>query len=172
MTCQWALLGAEATGRRYGCEAVGKRIERVAIDSRQVIPGSVFFALKGEALDGHQFIGEALARGAIAIVGNARAREWGSAGSLTLIDVAGLQPNPSLDAAGRRVTFLLQKIVWRRCRNLQRIGGRKFPDVQVVGVTGSVGQNFDQRIDLGSFEAAVSHLKKSRESEQRNGACR
>src|SRR5690242_17415753 len=85
-------------------------VSRVAIDSRLVVPGSVFFALEGEALDGHQFIGEALSRGAIAIVGNARARELGFGRSLTLIDVAGLQPNPTLTAVGEPLTAVSEQL--------------------------------------------------------------
>jgi UDP-N-acetylmuramoyl-L-alanyl-D-glutamate--2,6-diaminopimelate ligase len=37
-------------------------------DSRQVRPGALFFALRGEQADGHQFIPQALERGAAAIV--------------------------------------------------------------------------------------------------------
>src|SRR5438094_6779168 len=39
----------------------------VVIDSREVKPDSVFFAIKGERLDGHQFLSQALAtaRGAV-----------------------------------------------------------------------------------------------------------
>ncbi|GAB1443864.1 UDP-N-acetylmuramoyl-tripeptide--D-alanyl-D-alanine ligase [Ignavibacteriales bacterium] len=40
----------------------------VVIDSRKVIPGSLFIAVKGERFDGHDFIPEALARGASGIV--------------------------------------------------------------------------------------------------------
>lgn len=37
-------------------------------DSRSVVPGSVFFAQKGHKMDGHDYIQEALSRGALAIV--------------------------------------------------------------------------------------------------------
>ncbi len=37
-------------------------------DSRKVAPGSLFFALRGSKSDGHQFIDQALAQGALAIV--------------------------------------------------------------------------------------------------------
>lgn len=37
-------------------------------DSRRVRPGSLFFALRGTASDGHQFIGAAVAAGAVAVV--------------------------------------------------------------------------------------------------------
>ncbi|HYM59835.1 MAG TPA: Mur ligase domain-containing protein, partial [Thermoanaerobaculia bacterium] len=35
-------------------------VESVVIDSREVKPDSVFFAIKGERLDGHQFVPQAL----------------------------------------------------------------------------------------------------------------
>jgi UDP-N-acetylmuramoyl-tripeptide--D-alanyl-D-alanine ligase len=39
-----------------------------SIDSRTVVPGDVFFAVRGERFDGHDFVGAALARGAVAAV--------------------------------------------------------------------------------------------------------
>ncbi len=39
-----------------------------SIDSRTVGPGQLFFAVKGERLDGHEFVESALARGAVAAV--------------------------------------------------------------------------------------------------------
>lgn len=41
----------------------------IALDSRLVEPGNVFFALEGGSADGHQYIPEAVARGAAAVVG-------------------------------------------------------------------------------------------------------
>ncbi|HZP61588.1 MAG TPA: Mur ligase domain-containing protein, partial [Opitutaceae bacterium] len=43
-------------------------ISGLVIDSRRVVPGSVFFALPGHRTDGASFIDEAIARGAVAIV--------------------------------------------------------------------------------------------------------
>jgi UDP-N-acetylmuramoyl-L-alanyl-D-glutamate--2,6-diaminopimelate ligase len=43
-------------------------ISSVQIDSRKVLPGSLFVALKGSGVDGHQFIDKAIALGAVAIV--------------------------------------------------------------------------------------------------------
>ena len=42
--------------------------EQYSIDSRTVAPGSLFFAVKGERLDGHDFVEEALQKGATAAV--------------------------------------------------------------------------------------------------------
>ena len=39
-------------------------ITEAAIDSRQVIPGSLFVAIPGENVDGHNFIADAFKRGA------------------------------------------------------------------------------------------------------------
>lgn len=41
---------------------------RIRFDSRQVLPGDVFVAVRGAAVDGHQFIDKAVENGAIAIV--------------------------------------------------------------------------------------------------------
>lgn len=43
-------------------------ITSITADSRQVTPGTLFVAVRGETVDGHQFIAEALARGAGAVV--------------------------------------------------------------------------------------------------------
>lgn len=43
-------------------------ISALHYDSRQVVPGSAFFALRGAAVDGHRFIDDALQRGAQVIV--------------------------------------------------------------------------------------------------------
>ncbi len=43
-------------------------VESVVIDSREVKPDSVFFAIRGERLDGHQFVPQALESGRAAVV--------------------------------------------------------------------------------------------------------
>lgn len=43
-------------------------IRAICTDSRQLQPGSVFVALRGERFDGHNFIPQALARGAVAVI--------------------------------------------------------------------------------------------------------
>jgi UDP-N-acetylmuramoyl-L-alanyl-D-glutamate--2,6-diaminopimelate ligase len=43
-------------------------ITGLAFDSRKVKPGSLFIALRGEKVDGHDFIDQAVAAGAVAVV--------------------------------------------------------------------------------------------------------
>ena len=43
-------------------------IRGVAIDSRSVRPGDLFFAIRGERVDGHDYLPEVAAKGAVAAV--------------------------------------------------------------------------------------------------------
>ncbi|MFN5819776.1 MAG: Mur ligase domain-containing protein, partial [Novosphingobium sp.] len=56
---------AAATG---GTASGDFAVSGVEIDSRDVIEGDLFFALKGEAMDGHRFVDAAFAKGAVAAV--------------------------------------------------------------------------------------------------------
>ena len=46
----------------------GGTIRMVTIDSREVVPGSLFVAVRGYCTDGHQFIDSAIRRGAVAVL--------------------------------------------------------------------------------------------------------
>ncbi len=58
---------SELLGHRFIDE--NQAISNLAYDSRQVEPGGVFFAIKGQDQDGHMYIDKAIEKGAIAIVG-------------------------------------------------------------------------------------------------------
>ncbi len=91
-----------------------ERFTEIVIDSREAIPGSLFVALRGEHLDGHRFVDDALDRGASAALVSAAS---GLSGPQTFVVD---NPLRSLQTAGRR---------WR-----QQMAA------QVVGITGSVGK--------------------------------
>jgi len=55
--------GAEVTGAARAVEVTG-----LAQDSRQVKPGDLFVAMPGTRVDGIQFVGEAIKRGAVAVL--------------------------------------------------------------------------------------------------------
>ena len=59
----------EATGGgQIGGTMVGDAFRSFYTDSREVQSGGVFFALKGAEMDGHEFVGDAMDRGAAALV--------------------------------------------------------------------------------------------------------
>ncbi len=47
-------------------------ISSLCLDSRQVVPGALFFCLPGNNFDGSDFVDEAISRGAVAIMGSKR----------------------------------------------------------------------------------------------------
>ncbi len=113
----------------------------VVHDSRLVVPGSLFVALKGER-DGLNFVTDAVARGASGIIGERLLPEsqW--------LERAG----------GRPVAFIT---VDDSLRALQRLArwwrGRQ--DVEVVGITGSVGKTSTKEVVAGVLGRRFRVLK-------------
>ncbi len=93
-------------------------ISGLAMDSRRVMPGNLFFALPGRRADGSSFIDEAIQRGAVAIVGEKIPS--GTAARVTYIQVAD---------ARRSLALVSQRYF-------------NFPDkaLDLVGVTGTNGK--------------------------------
>ena len=58
-------IAAAVRGTLRGPDAV---VSAVGIDSRAVEPGSLFVAIAGERVDGHDFVADAFERGAVAAV--------------------------------------------------------------------------------------------------------
>jgi UDP-N-acetylmuramoyl-tripeptide--D-alanyl-D-alanine ligase len=113
-------------------------ITDAVIDSRQVIPGSLFVAIPGEKVDGHDFIGEAFRRGASFALIQRDAVADGSFRTIDLravlsIDLFSRQDlNPPICLRVENTVAALQQIAryWRRKL-----------DLRVVGITGSVGKS-------------------------------
>src|SRR6059036_2467560 len=57
-----------ATPVRQVIGSLDRPVENIAYDSRRVQRNSLFAALRGEKTDGHQFIGQAIDKGASVIV--------------------------------------------------------------------------------------------------------
>lgn len=89
--------------------------DRVSIDSRDIRPGDVFWALKGEQHDGHDFIPQALERGAVCCV-TSHTHDETTNGSRLIVD-------DSLASLGRFARWY-----------------RGTLEALVIGVTGSVGK--------------------------------
>jgi len=74
------LIGALPQAQVNGNVPLDKvQIAQITADSRQVQPGALFVAYEGVNVDGHAFIGQALAKGAVAIVGEKGLTEFPSA---------------------------------------------------------------------------------------------
>src|SRR5262245_44463876 len=60
----------DLAGLDFGLDAgsAGIEISGITADSRQVVPGSVFAALRGSTTDGGRFVADAVSRGAAAIL--------------------------------------------------------------------------------------------------------
>lgn len=109
------LLNRSAVGQDCPCG-------NVSIDSRTLLPGDLFIALRGENFDGHQFVVESLQKSAAAAVVDA---EWYQ----TAGNTAGLSGQP-LIVVQNTLDFLQQWAAWHR---------RRF-SVPVIGLTGSNGK--------------------------------
>lgn len=117
--------------------SLDRPISGIVMDSRRVVPGTLFFALHGLRTEGASFIDEAVARGAVAIVTDTLPLH--APGKATFIQVA--DPRAQLARVAQRYY--------------------RFPDrdMSVIGVTGTNGKttvthllkqllNGDQRIGL------------------------
>ncbi|MBN1640580.1 MAG: UDP-N-acetylmuramoyl-tripeptide--D-alanyl-D-alanine ligase [Anaerolineae bacterium] len=111
---------------------LGARVSAVVVDSRQAIPGSLFVALRGEQQDGHAYVEDAFARGAIAAIVE---RDPGCGLAVDLRD-------PSAATEIELPEFPVCLLVPDALGALQRLAGwwRTQFELVVVGITGSVGK--------------------------------
>lgn len=117
-------------------------IPDAVIDSRQAIPGALFVALRGERLDGHDFVADAFQRGAsFALV----QRE---VGDLRVLDLRRRREAAALEKelAALEIPFCLR--VENTLAALQQIARfwRRKLDIRVIGVTGSVGKSTTKEV--------------------------
>ncbi|MCI0474703.1 MAG: UDP-N-acetylmuramoyl-tripeptide--D-alanyl-D-alanine ligase, partial [Anaerolineales bacterium] len=132
-------------------------IPHVTIDSRQVQTGSLFVALQGERRDGHEFISDAITRGAAAIIAEARGGR-GLGPNVHLIDsintsVAGLQPSPPTLPS----VFIVESSV-RALQQLAAFYRRKFK-CETIGITGSVGKSSTKELIAAVLRQRFGTLK-------------
>src|ERR1051325_1556317 len=113
-------------------------ITEAVIDSRQVIPGSLFVAIPGESADGHDFVAEAFRRGASFALIQRDAVADGSFQTLDLRTIAAIDSFrrddlvPPMCLRVENTVTALQQIAryWRRKL-----------DLRVIAITGSVGKS-------------------------------
>lgn len=99
-------------------------VSEVTIDSRSVAPDSLFVALPGERVDGHDFVPQALTAGALACL-------------VTRLPEAVTLPDPRYLLDVPDTLTALQRLA--SCR-------RQESDAEVVGITGSIGKTTTKEI--------------------------
>lgn len=108
---------AAACGGEIYCmreELAQETAKGIVIDSRQIEPGYIFVATKGERVDGHQFIPDVFAKGAMAVICEVLPKE--DLGTCILV-------KDSFMALKQAAAFYRQQL-----------------NIRVVGITGSVGK--------------------------------
>jgi UDP-N-acetylmuramoyl-tripeptide--D-alanyl-D-alanine ligase len=116
---------ARATGGRVRQGDASLPVRRVSIDTRSLQPGDLFVAIRGERLDGHRFVADALRGGAMgAMVHEPAGPEAGPAAPPVIIEVAD-------------TTRGLQDFA----REVRRRSGAK-----VVAITGSAGKTTTKEV--------------------------
>ncbi len=124
-----------ATGiETKGTPGSERPVRDVVIDSRQAGPDCLFVGLKGESADGSDFAGDAIAKGAVAVLVSraptAAAQVW------------------TRDTAHDRITPPVAIVVPDTLWTLQEVAAhwRRRMRVRVVGVTGSVGKTVTKEL--------------------------
>jgi UDP-N-acetylmuramoyl-tripeptide--D-alanyl-D-alanine ligase len=121
-------LVAEATGGRLASGAADRVCHSVSIDSRTIEPGALFIALRGDRFDGHDFVGDAIRRGAAAVLVS---RAPGAADGAAVIAVGDTL----------RALHDLARAVRRRS------------GAQVVAITGSAGKTTTKEVTAAFLSA-------------------
>ncbi len=85
-----ALWTADALASAMGARQSGmplRDITGIAIDSRTIAPGEAFFAIKGDRVDGHDYVTKALARGAgVAVIAGERLAAMPTGAPLLIVE--------------------------------------------------------------------------------------
>jgi len=128
-------------------------IRAIVIDSRQVVPGSLFVALRGEHQDGHQYIGHALEKGAVAVIAEEMPHN---------IDGCVLEPQAwaeSIDFSQLHLPLCIR--VPDSLSALQQAAAywRRQFSVRVIGITGSVGKTTSKEVIASVLSKRAPTLK-------------
>jgi UDP-N-acetylmuramoyl-tripeptide--D-alanyl-D-alanine ligase len=140
------------TGNRI---EAAQTIERVVIDSREAEAGSLFVALPGQNVDGHQFVGHAFEQGAIAAITHRPVAPYNQNQTIRAD-----QTDPTLlSLLVRNLPICIQ--VEDSLRGLQQLAAfwrNKF-NPRVIGITGSVGKSTTKELVWSVLSARFNTLK-------------
>lgn len=110
----------EATGGKLVSGSLKTEVAGISIDSRQILPGELFVAIKGKDFDGHDFVGEALRKGAAGVIISKGSAIFPAPGTHPQVIV---QVNETVKALG----------------DLAHLYRERF-ELPVIGITGSNGK--------------------------------
>jgi UDP-N-acetylmuramoyl-tripeptide--D-alanyl-D-alanine ligase len=140
--------------------------------------GDLFVACVGSQTDGHQYIGQALHRGASAVICEVRGREQAEAAGATIIDCrpsASQSPRELWEKAetnqlaGNSIAYIVDDSVvgLQRAGGFQRLHGAN-SKLSVVGITGSVGKTSTKELTYAVLRQRYNtlHNKGNLNSEQ------
>ena len=116
-------------------QGVDREIHGATIDSRQVTPGSLFIALPGESVDGHDYVHDAFNQGAnFALINQDLSSKFEQ------FDLRqGWQPEQRLETSVEPVCLRVDDSL-EAMQQIARIWRRKL-NPRVIGITGSVGKS-------------------------------
>jgi UDP-N-acetylmuramoyl-tripeptide--D-alanyl-D-alanine ligase len=132
-------------------QGLDQSVSMTTVDSRQAEPGALFVALKGEHADGHDYVADAFAQGAVAAIVERDVPHSG----LTL-DLAG----PPREFPGVWSLPVVLKVP-DGLQAIQRIAAfwRRQHDVRVIGITGSVGKTTTKELAAAVLARRYATLK-------------
>ena len=109
------------------------QIRNVSMDSRTILSGDIFIAIKGENFDGHRFVNDALQKGAICAI----------------VEDSSYSNEDKVFKIGSTKEFL---------QELARFYVEKF-DIKKIGITGSVGKSTVKEMVSSIFETEFNIVK-------------
>ena len=126
---------AQACGGTYigRTEDADREITSITADSRKAEPGGAFAAIKGERVDGHDFIPGVFEKGALVVISEKRLPE--GSGNYILVE-------HTIRALGAIAAYYLEQL-----------------DIPVVGITGSVGKTSTKEMIAAVLEQKYRTLK-------------
>lgn len=131
------------------------------IDSRQAVPGSLFVALPGDQVDGHDFVEEAFNSGAVLAL--VQKRDFPHSAHMRFLDLRNLPETGQslLDLEPEAVLPPLCLLVENSLLALQTTAQfwRKKLQVKVIGITGSVGKSTTKEVAAEVLMQRYSTLK-------------
>lgn len=120
-------------GSYYGPQEYKQEcVQGIAIDSRQIEPGWLFVATKGERVDGHSFVGQVMEKGALCVL---------------------VEKKPDIDCP-----YILVEDSFRALKDMAAFYRSRL-SCKVVGITGSVGKTSTKEMIAGVLSAKYNVLK-------------